>query len=164
MSAEKNNDKNIIGEMDIRVGDLSYKRLQLQVLRKIDFARNDRIIIATTSGNRYLLRWSKSADTLKIYSERTAFKDGYPMIDMYAADMPIAEVGQRFSFKMKVNEEIQEFHAKEVTSIEVTKDIDADIESGKITQEHQRTAREIFNLMRRYATGKVTDRDLDSHS
>jgi len=65
-----------------------------QSLSAGDIQPGDRVIITTGSGNRYMLRQSKSAGGIKLYNEKAdGFKVGYPLHD----SGQIAKVGEELA-------------------------------------------------------------------
>jgi hypothetical protein len=89
----------------------------------------DRAFIGTESGNRYMIRRSRShSDALMIYSERTAFGDGYVLL----ASTDLAEIGKPAIFHVKdpSTGEDRTFSTTTVTAIEIRKGFDTAVESS----------------------------------
>ncbi|MFH1893787.1 MAG: hypothetical protein ABIK83_14030 [Candidatus Zixiibacteriota bacterium] len=93
-------------------------------LKGSDINPNDRVFIRTKSGNRYMLRRSKSAgNAIKIYNERAdGFKQGYILYDDGSA---LARVGKEFEFTVYIAEaKGQSYVSTTVKDIEIRRDID----------------------------------------
>ena len=136
------------------VAGRTYESIRVSILKKTDIGQNDRIYVKTESGNRYMIRWSKTINAPKIYSERTDFKDGYPLVDQYPGDTPIAEVGKPFLFMMMVKGPDdgnlgQKMETAKVMDIEIRKDSNIDIPS------HASNFGSLINQMNRGVTGRV---------
>ena len=104
-----------------------------RILTVSDIRPGDRVFISTESGNRYMLRRSKSAGgAIKIYNERTGgFKHG----DELSATGEIAKVGAGFNFITQISPGKEtEYNATMVTAIEIRRGFDAAIEN--MSQEH----------------------------
>ncbi len=114
-------------------GDREFEVLDVNILRPSDIVAGDRTMITTGSGNRYMIRWSKSGGGPKIYNERTEFKEGFPLYNKYTDGSPIAEVGKPFEFYIITDTAAnigQKMEATPVSAIEIRKGIDDAIESG----------------------------------
>ena len=99
------------------------------VLNPDDIEDGDRVFVKTESGNRYMIRHSKSAGgALKIYNEKAdSFKLGYPL---YHQGQPIAEVGERFDFMIVTEKNLATgYGATEVIGIEIRRGFDEYVES-----------------------------------
>lgn len=92
-----------------------------------DINPGDRVLITTESGNRYMLRRSKSAGgAIKIYNEKAdGFKLGYQL----ESQGNIANVGNKFNFMVRLSQDKgREYGATSVTAIEIRRGIDDAIE------------------------------------
>lgn len=93
-----------------------------------DVRPGDRVLITTDSGNRYMLRRSKSAGgAIKIYNEKAdGFKQGYEL----HSQEEIAKVGKSFDCIVRISQDKgQKYHATSVTGIEISRGIDKAIEN-----------------------------------
>jgi len=95
-----------------------------------DINSGDRVFISTESGNRYMLRRSKSAGgQIKIYNEKADnFKLGY----ILAAQGEIAKVGDPFEFIVRISKDKgQKHNSTKVVGIEIRRGVDDVIENSK---------------------------------
>lgn len=113
-----------------KVGDREFKVEKPDQLNPDNINPEDRVFITTKSGNRYMIRRSKSrGGALMVYNEKAdGFKAGYPI----ALDKgSTVEVGQDFNF-IAVNDEKkglgQKYHATEIMEIEIRRGLDKFIE------------------------------------
>ncbi len=113
-----------------KVGDREFKVEKPDQLNPDNINPEDRVFITTKSGNRYMIRRSKSrGGTLMVYNEKAdGFKVGYPI----ALDKgSTVEIGQDFNF-IAVNDEKkglgQKYHATEIMEIEIRRGLDKFIE------------------------------------
>ncbi len=94
-----------------------------------DIKPGDRAFISTKSGNRYMLRRSKSAGgEIKIYNEKADnFKMGYVL----ASQGEIAKAGDPFDFIVRISKDKgQKHNSTEVVGIEIRRGIDDAIENS----------------------------------
>jgi hypothetical protein len=109
----------------------------VDVLQAKDIKSGDRIMIKTQDGNRYMIRWSKSANAPKIYNEKAdGFKTGYELGFTYSEGDAVAEVGKVFKFAVVANKEKtrgKPFAVAEVVAIEIRREIDDAIEKAAST-------------------------------
>lgn len=99
------------------------------VLTVDDIRNGDRAFVMTESGNRYMLRRSKSANgAIKIYNEKKdKFQQGYELYNQGE----IARVGEGFNFVMSLSQtEGQKYSATRVVGIEIRRGIDDAIENS----------------------------------
>ena len=68
-----------------------------EILNISDIVPGDRIFVSTRTGNRYMIRWSQSANAPKIYSERENFDIGYVMANTYHNNPMVTEKGKPLS-------------------------------------------------------------------
>lgn len=108
------------------------------LLRGSDINRDDRVLITTKSGNRYMIRFSESKPgKLKIHNEKNGFKDGQFLADKEAKplslDTVIAEVGKSISYNT-YNDTDKTFHpggaSSPVTEIEIRRGLEKMIREG----------------------------------
>lgn len=135
----------------------------LQELTPKDIKSEDRAFISTESGNRYMIRRSKSAgDKMKVYNERNHFNDGYEIVPRDNPEV-IAETGKRFLFTMlgfdkETKSGRQGFNATKVTEIELRKGIEKLIASGELAGRKPSAAEEglgnLAQMLRKHVTGK----------
>lgn len=106
----------------------------VNILMAKDIKSGDRIMIKTQDGNRYMIRWSKSANAPKIYNEKAdGFKTGYELGFTYGEGDAVAEVGKVFKFAIVANKEKtrgKPFTVTEVVAIEIRRGIDDAIEKA----------------------------------
>jgi hypothetical protein len=111
-----------------------FEVVDIDALQAQDIKPGDRTIISTESGNRYMLRFSKSAKAPKVYSERTKFEDGYELFNKYDDEHPtVAEIGKPFEFTMITDKKKnlgQPFTSTPVTAIEIRCGLDDAIENN----------------------------------
>lgn len=109
----------------------SYEIKDVNTLHAQDIGKNDRVFITTQSGNRYMIRWSKSKGVPMIYSEREQFKNGKELANNYADGKAVAEIGIPMEYITVTNKEQRvgtKQRSSQVTAIEIRKDIDDAIE------------------------------------
>lgn len=128
----------------------------VNVLYGKDIQPGDRVLISTESGNRYMIRFSKSADALKIYNEReSGFKTGEILYDNGG---PIAEIDKGLNFIVRIsNDRGQKYRATKVTAIEIRRGIDKAIEEAPDEIGFGGIAR----MLKDHAKGRLSDEDLD---
>ena len=114
-----------------KMGDKEFVVDRPQILNSDDIENGDRVFVRTQSGNRYMLRHSKSrGGSLMIYNEKAdGFKAGYPL---HQKGNSIAEVGNEFDFIIVTDEEKNigtKRHATEVVEIEIRRGFDEFIQN-----------------------------------
>lgn len=102
----------------------------VSVLSGKDMQLGDRVFISTESGNRYMIRVSKSLGGLKIYNEKA---DGFKVGNvLYDSGESLAEVGKPFDFTFYIsNDKGQKYQATTVTAIEIRRGLDKAIEDSE---------------------------------
>lgn len=110
----------------------------VKLLRGSDVTRDDRVLITTESGNRYMIRYSESKPgKLKIHNEKNGFKDGQFLADDKARplslDAVIAEVGKPILYNT-YHDSDKSFHpggaSSRVTEIEIRRGLEKLIREG----------------------------------
>ena len=118
----------------VRRGEKEYAVDRPSDLKPSDFGKDDRVFISTESGNRYMIRWSKSGNTFKIYNERADdFNHGETLYNSYDGDTSIAETGKPLEFFIvtdPVRNLGRKMAATQVTGIEIRRNIDSAIENA----------------------------------
>lgn len=108
----------------------TYEYVTTQSLSPDQIASDDRVFISTQSGNRYMVRRSKSRNgALMIYNKKEGFKIGYPIHDQHAH---IADVSKGLNIWI-VTDEAQklgkQIMSTDVTYIEIRKGVDTILNS-----------------------------------
>lgn len=110
-----------------------YEVLDLQVVSAQQIQPGDRAFITTKSGNRYLLRRSRShGDRLFAYRESDGNSAGGELDDKMLTG-PLASIGQ--SLRLGIKEPNAIWESTPVASIEIRKGIDTAIEESQVVNE-----------------------------
>lgn len=136
----------------LEVGGEKFEVIRPEILNISDIVAGDRTLISTKSGNRYMIRWSKSLNAPKIYNKREGINKEYVMSNTYLTNTTVAEKGKPFSFTTVLNEKMtQEHQATEVTDIEIRKGLDKAIQSGTV----QPKGKGLLDMLKEHVNGKI---------
>jgi hypothetical protein len=117
----------------------SFEVVELPSLSPADVGNDDRAFIYTESGNRYMVRHSKSrGGALVIYNEREGGFFAENAHPFRARSNTLASVGQSFEYFAITDEASQEGNmatSTKITRIEVRRGLDKAAENGTITGE-----------------------------
>src|SRR3989338_1327504 len=102
-----------------------YEVVDISILNPNLIDQGDRVLISTKSGNRYMVRRSRShGGALMIYNERENFSNGYLLHDQ---NKTIAKITEPMKLLMITDETKQlgrEIESTEITAIEIRKGVD----------------------------------------
>ena len=142
-----------------KMGDKEFQVDKPEILNFSDIEDGDRVFIKTQSGNRYMIRHSKSrSGALMVYNEKTSgFKIGKPL---YIKENIIAEVGKDFDF-ITIDEKNKNMgnksHATEVVEIEIRRGFDDFIEGRTGEKEDYEDFRDLTKKFARALRDGKTD-------
>ncbi|HEY4483660.1 MAG TPA: hypothetical protein VI752_00590 [Candidatus Paceibacterota bacterium] len=156
------NEKNVYSS---KIGD--FETLKLEELKGEDVKEGDRVMITTSSGNRYMLRRSESSDgKVRIYNEAAgdleSGRHGYVLRIPPESDGLIAKVGNKLHIGIEVGDNVQPWVSTKVSDIEIRVGLDAAIK--EYTKEHHKSSvmGNLGESLKSYAEGKLTEEDLDN--
>ena len=118
-----------------------------------DLKVDDRAMVSTESGNRFLVRISQSKGMLMIHSERADFKDEAPLYVKGPTEL-LAEIGKPFAFVRVVGVIVpgkqvmgEPYTSTPVTGIEIRRGIEAAVR----TAEKNASLPSIAGMLKRHA-------------